>query len=246
MLIPLKYFINFQIPIKGIIHVGAHELEEMKDYLKRGIDKIIWIEANPAKYRTIEKKIINYKNMYLGKFAASSKEGSVKLNIANNGQSSSILEFGTHKKSYPKIEYTSKIDVRERRVDNWIQENIKNKNLFNFINIDVQGYELEALKGMKKQLKYVDYLYLEVNFRQVYKNCSELNEVDEFLKKYNFQRVAIYRTNKGWGDAIYKKKYIFVSKLYYLLIIPLVRIMNIPKKIFKKSYYYLKSSLKKI
>ena len=60
MLIPLKYFINFQIPIKGIIHVGAHELEEMKDYLTRGIDKIIWIEANPAKYRTIEKPEIVY------------------------------------------------------------------------------------------------------------------------------------------------------------------------------------------
>ena len=56
MLIPLKYLINFQIPIKGIIHVGAHELEEMNDYLKRGIDKIIWIEANPEKYRNIEKK----------------------------------------------------------------------------------------------------------------------------------------------------------------------------------------------
>ena len=55
MLIPLKYLINYQIPIKGVIHVGAHELEEMKDYLKRGIDKIIWIEANPEKYRNIEK-----------------------------------------------------------------------------------------------------------------------------------------------------------------------------------------------
>ena len=121
MLIPLKYLINFQIPIKGIIHVGAHELEEMNDYLKRGIDKIIWIEANPEKYRNIEKKIINFENMYLGKFAASSKEGLVKLNIANNGQSSSILEFGTHKQSYPKIEYTAKIDVEERTIDSGLR-----------------------------------------------------------------------------------------------------------------------------
>ena len=120
--------------------------------------------------------------MYLGKFAASSKEGIVKLNIANNGQSSSILEFGTHKQSYPKIEYTSKIDVEERTIDSWIEENIKDIKLFNFINIDTQGYELEALKGMKKQLQHVDYLYLEVNFRQVYKKCPELNEIDQFLK----------------------------------------------------------------
>ena len=216
MLIPLKYIINFQKPIKGIIHVGAHELEEMDDYLKRGIDKIIWIEANPDKYKIIENKIINYENMHLGKFAASSKAGYVKLNIANNGQSSSILEFGTHKKSYPEIEYTSQIDVEERTIDGWIEENIKNNKIFNFLNIDIQGYELEALKGMKKQLEYVDYLYLEVNFRQVYKNCSELNEVDEFLKKYNFQRVAIYRTNKvGEMQFIRKNIYSYLNYIIY-------------------------------
>ena len=125
-----------------------------------------------------------------------------------------------------------------------LRENIKDIKLFNFINIDTQGYELEALKGMKKQLKYVDYLYLEVNFRQVYKNCPELKEIDQFLKKYNFQRVGMFRTNKGWGDAIYKKRFILLYKAYYLVIIPLVRIINIPKKIFRKSYYYLKSYLK--
>ena len=54
----------------------------------------------------------------------------------------------------------------------------------------------------------------------------------------------MFRTNKGWGDAIYKKRFILLYKAYYLVIIPLVRIINIPKKIFRKSYYYLKSYLK--
>ena len=41
-----------------------------------------------------------------------------------------------------------------------LEENFKNKDQYNFINIDIQGYELEALKGMPKQLKIASYLYL--------------------------------------------------------------------------------------
>tara|TARA_B100000941_G_C28456914_1_gene528467 strand:+ start:788 stop:1225 length:438 start_codon:yes stop_codon:yes gene_type:complete len=134
------------------------------------------------KYKLIEKKIKHFKKMTLGKFAAGSKKDKVKLNIEDNGQSSSILEFGTHKQSYPNISYLSSKEVDVIPLDNWIEENSMNRELYNFVNIDIQGYELEALKGMIKQLKYIDYLYLEVNFRQVYKNCSELKDIDSFFE----------------------------------------------------------------
>ena len=42
--------------MNGIIHIGAHELEELPDYLKGNIKRIIWIEANPEKYIFIEEK----------------------------------------------------------------------------------------------------------------------------------------------------------------------------------------------
>ena len=51
--------------IKGIIHVSANELEEMKDYQSKNIGKIIWIEANPKKYEYIREKIALYDEMIL-------------------------------------------------------------------------------------------------------------------------------------------------------------------------------------
>ena len=39
---------------------------------------------------------------------------------------------------------------------------------YNFINMDVQGYELEVLKGGTKVLEKVDYVYCEVNRDEVY------------------------------------------------------------------------------
>ena len=240
MLIPFKNLL-INKKIKGIIHIGAHELEEMKDYLKKGINRIIWVEANPEKYKYIEKKIQKFNLMDLAKIAAGSKERNTKLNIANNGQSSSILEFGTHAKSYPNIYYTSQISVPEMPIDKWIDINIKDRKNYNFINIDIQGYELEALKGMRKQIKFADYIYLEVNFKEVYKNCCNLEKIDDFFKKFNFHRVGTYRTIKGWGDAIYTKEDVLISKLYYLVLIPIIRLIRIPKKIFIKTFNYINS-----
>jgi hypothetical protein len=44
---------------------------------------------------------------------------------------------------------------------------------------------------------------LEVNEKQLYKNCALVEEIDEFLLQINFKRVFTEMTTHGWGDAIY-------------------------------------------
>ena len=227
MLINFNDLLLLSSKVSGIIHIGAHNLEELPDYLKGNVSKIIWIEANPNKYNLIEERLRKFDNMFLGKFAAGRKNDVNTLNLANNGQSSSLLEFGTHKNSYPDIDYVSKIKVKTKPLDDWLDENFKNKNQFNFINIDIQGYELEALKGMPNQLKIAEYVYLEVNFEEVYRGCSQLQDIDNFLIKFNFIRVGLRKTDKGWGDAIYAKNNIFISKLYYIFL-PFIRVIKFP------------------
>jgi FkbM family methyltransferase len=78
--------------------------------------------------------------------------------------------------------------------------------LIEFVNIDIQGAELLALKGMKKILRFAKYLYLEVNIRHLYKNCALITELDSFLNEYGFERKETKMTKWGWGDAIYIKK----------------------------------------
>lgn len=240
MLIPFRNIL-FKKNLKGIIHIGAHECEELSEYIKKKIMNVIWIEANPEKYQIIESKITKYKNMILGKFAAGSNEKKSFLNIANNGQSSSLLELGTHQYSYPKIFYKNSVIVPVKPLDEWMSKKIITRDDYNFLNIDIQGYELEALKGMQNQLKFVDYVYLEVNFREVYLNCSQLKEIDIFLDQYQFKRVGIYRTNKGWGDALFVKDFININKIYYFFLVPILKIITLPSKLIKKIYFLLKN-----
>jgi hypothetical protein len=77
---------------------------------------------------------------------------------------------------------------------------------YNFINIDVQGYELEVFKGSYKTLKNIDYIISEVNRAEVYENCPYVGELDSYLQNYNFTRVETNWAGDTWGDAFYIKK----------------------------------------
>jgi hypothetical protein len=74
----------------------------------------------------------------------------------------------------------------------------------NFINLDIQGAELPAIKGLGKLLKLVDYIFVEVNRREVYMNCTIVSDLDSFLSENGFKRVTTrWYFRQGWGDALY-------------------------------------------
>ena len=60
-----------------------------------------------------------------------------------------------------------------------------------------------ALKGATQSIKYAKVLYLEVNEKELYKNCGLITDIDIFLSQYNFKRVLTNMTSHGWGDALY-------------------------------------------
>ncbi len=77
---------------------------------------------------------------------------------------------------------------------------------YDFINLDIQGAELKALKGADKILPYIKAIYTEVSTKELYKNCVLLPELDEFLEKNGFKRIIINMTHNYWGDALYIKE----------------------------------------
>lgn len=206
MLIPFSEITKkYNMKIHGILHIGAHNCEELVAYNEYGIknSEIIWVEANP---KLVEQNIRVDKSRIIKNFICSDRDHvKTKLNIANNSQSSSILELGTHAKSYPHIKYNNFVEVNSHRIDTIYNQDKIPKNFANFLNIDIQGAELLALKGMGDLINYFDYIYLEVNRDYVYKNCALVHEIDKYLSKYNFLRVETSWTDAQWGDALYIK-----------------------------------------
>ncbi len=100
----------YGINIKGILHVGAHKCEERSTYNSWGVsdDNVVWVDGNLE----LVKENINNRipNCYWA--VLDETERDTKFKISNNGQSSSLLDFGSHKDSYPDIYYTREVDIR--------------------------------------------------------------------------------------------------------------------------------------
>jgi hypothetical protein len=190
------------IQIKGAFHIGAHECEELGFYNELGlkIEDIVWIDAIPSKVSEATNRGIP--NVYNAVITDKDDED-VVFNISNNVQSSSVLEFGTHSKEHPHVFYVDKIHQKSITIDTFFERNKMDASKYNFWNFDIQGAELMALKGATGSIQYAKALYLEVNEKELYKNCGLITEIDEFLARYHFKRVLTDFTEHGWGDALY-------------------------------------------
>ena len=161
---------------------------------------VIWIDAIPSKVsEAINKGIPNVYNAVI----TDKDDEEIIFNISNNVQSSSVLEFGTHSQEHPDVIYVDKIKQKSITIDTFFERNNIDASKYNFWNFDIQGAEFIALKGATQSIKYANAIYLEVNEKELYKDCGLINDIDNFLSQYNFKRVLTRMTSHGWGDALY-------------------------------------------
>ena len=207
MLIPFSYlFSKYSIPKGiGVLHIGASYGQEAQAYHEEGISKVVFIEAIRDVYESLRKNLMPYG--YRAILACvSDKDGDiVTFNISNNEmQSSSLLEFGTHTKEHPGVVFTSKTRLQTTTCKTLLDYHKINAADYQFINLDIQGAELMALRGM--DLSNVQYVYIEVNDKELYKGCPLTTDIDDYLNMFDLYRVETKMTPHGWGDAFYIRK----------------------------------------
>jgi len=212
MYISIKKIIDeYNLNIKGIVHIGGCKGEELFSYYKSKIKNIILVEANPDLIKGLNFKKFIYNNFLrmnisIESFAAFNQNDQImNLNITNNLQSSSVLNLLKHSELYPNIIVKKKTKIITKTINKIFEENYDIKN-FNFLNLDIQGAELKAMEGCSEILSSIDAVYTEINFEELYEGCPHVNEIDLFLKEFKFKRVLTKTPDHpSWGDALYLK-----------------------------------------
>jgi FkbM family methyltransferase len=207
-MIDIKKLLQIQgIKPRGVIHVGAHEGEELADYLSIGFKRILFIEANPLVFQKLQANTKGHASVYLANVAVSNHSGKVILNVTSMDQSSSILPLKLHQQIYPMIQVTNTVEVPARTLDELLPELGLDPADFNFLHLDIQGAEYLALQGAENTLRGIEAINTEVNFAELYAGCGLITQLEEHLGARGFNRIALARPyHPTWGDAFYVRR----------------------------------------
>lgn len=209
MLIPYPELIEeFKIRPTGVLHMGAHKGQEAEQYHLCGTDRMIFIEALPDVFMALQRNIKRFPQALAINACIGPQDGQKQVFhvSSNDGESSSLFEFGTHAIVHPDVSFTHDIEVTTWRVATLIRQYAIEVKDYNFLNIDLQGAELIALKSMEDLLQDAMYVYIEVNLDYLYKNIPLRGNIDDYLVAFGFQRVKEkILEDKKWGDAFYVK-----------------------------------------
>ena len=251
MLISLDYLIKkYDLKIKGVSHFGAHLGQEVDSYLQNNINNIHLFE--PQK-KIFDQLVSNHKKkvgLHFYNFGLGSENKMVKMYLDSaESQSSSILKPKSHLNLHPNIKFEGSEDIELK-----IYDNLKIQNV-NFLNIDVQGYELETLIGCKDSLSSIDYIYTEINSQEVYEDCPLVQDLDKFFTDNNFLRIETrWFDNLAWGDAFYiKTKYLSRTKYLktkfknFILSFTVTRYIELKIRVHLKKYIFIfKQGIKRL
>lgn len=200
-----ELFARYNIRTSGVLHLGANTGQEAAAYAQQGITQVIWVEALPDVHSKLVDNVAKYPGHRALLACLSDKDDDqVTFNVASNeAQSSSFLEFGTHSKEHPSVKFTRKVSMFTTRLDTLLKQHNLKVGPDWFLNVDLQGAELLALRGMGDLLWEFRYAYIEVNIRELYKGCPLVAEIDAYLASFGFSGVETKMTNFGWGDRAY-------------------------------------------
>jgi FkbM family methyltransferase len=191
---------KYSMDITGVIHIGAHFGEEHNTYKSLGINNIVYFEPVKKTFNVLSEKV---KDAILFNYALGNENKMIEMHIEAEDAygCSSILKPSSN---YDNVSFSENELVEMKRLDDF------KFNGYNFLNIDVQGYEYEVLKGSLETLKTVDYIICEINRETPSKSLDYIGAVTiekiiKLLTPFGFKLVEEDWAGISWGDGLFIK-----------------------------------------
>jgi len=142
-------------------------------------------------------KAKDWSNIRVMPYALGEKTKLSQIYLTAHPENSSLL-----KPINKKVVKTAEITVAS--VDDWAEK--ENISTIDIVKLDLQGNELNALKGMENFLiKTIKAILLEVSFNNQYENTPTLFEIGEYLEKFGFDLFQLYEPSHKQVNALFIK-----------------------------------------
>jgi FkbM family methyltransferase len=191
-------FYNLSWTPKGVLHIGAWDAWEAKQYAHYCGNNSIFLEANPKSYSMFKNEIEQFGQKIYNLAAWNVDDLEMKLYCPpGNPDSSSLIEQGGN------VVMTKTITIKTL----FERENLNFSN-YDLLNIDTEGAELQVLEGIGDEIKNFTYIIIEVSDLG-----SEFeNQVNDYIisKEFEFIKDSTHHISsvngKMFCDKLYKKK----------------------------------------
>jgi len=168
-------------------------------------------EPLKSSFAKMKSLIGDNKNVKMYNFALGEKNEHTAINESSYEYSSSILEMSDeHKNAFPYTAESTKQEIDVKILDEVFDDKAIEKPVL--IKLDVQGYELNVLKGATNFLDKCDYIIIELSFKELYKQQPLFHDIYSFLvdKKFMLMDIIDYSRNAVTFellqvDAVFRK-----------------------------------------
>jgi FkbM family methyltransferase len=169
--------------------------------------KVICVEPQPSCVTKLKKRFESNNNVIIVNKGCGPNIGRSKLYISQYDTLSTMSqEFidTTKKERFKGVSWSSHIDVEVTTLDSLIEE----YGLPFFCKIDIEGYELEVLKGLTQPIPYISLEFTPELKENTFKCIDYLLELDkDYLFNYSEGESGLF-TFDEWIDGVEMKEFL--------------------------------------
>jgi hypothetical protein len=121
------------------------------------------------------------------------------MHLATRADSSSLLALGTRQKTIFGMAESGALRVPIQRLDACVSRPLARPSL---LKIDVQGFELEVLKGASALLPEIDAIYVEVSYIELYEGQALHGEIERCLEHAGYRPDGRFNLHRHQGEPV--------------------------------------------
>jgi FkbM family methyltransferase len=198
---------------KLIFDVGSHTGATTIEYLNAfPLAHVVAFEPEPDNLITVREALSRYSDRCTVLTSAlAAEDGTATFHVNSHNGTHSLLPIGDTKFWAAPEKEVRRISVQTRSLDSIARE--RGIDAIDIVKMDIQGGELEALKGASGLLsrEAISLLALEVEFQELYANQPLFWDIASYLRGFGYSFFKLYepyfnQQNPNilcWGDAIF-------------------------------------------
>jgi FkbM family methyltransferase len=199
----------------GVVHVGAHEGQEVDAYLRAGCERVALVEANPEHCATLRERFAARAEVTILEYAVTDVTGRARLHLhasrSGDTQAASLLGLKRHRE-VGVLRTPGTIDVPAITLDDLFARHALDPERYDLLTLDVQGVELRVLHGGGRVLGSLRAVVCEVALMELYDGTPAEETVVDALAAHGLGRIdALYyemtdvagRSFPAWGDGLF-------------------------------------------